>query len=95
MYASPEQTKRESELDGRSDIWSLGVIMFQALSLLYDVPFDPIEIRLGATKVPDIRDHAVGAVPEGLARIVMKALRLDPAERWQSALEMQVGLVPT
>ena len=40
-------THMQSRLDGRSDIWSVGVLLYQMDTLLVDAPFDPVDIRNG------------------------------------------------
>jgi serine/threonine-protein kinase len=89
MYSSPEQTRRKSKLDGRSDIWGVGVIMYQLFSLLVDVPFDPVELLLNRQVVPPLSLHArTTPLSPSMEALVMRALEVDPARRWQSAEEM-------
>ena len=88
MYSSPEQTRKKSKLDGRSDIWSAGVMLYQMFSLLVDVPFDPVEIVINQTVVPPLSLHTVTPLSAHMHHIVMKALEVDPANRWASAEEM-------
>jgi len=92
MYSSPEQTRKNAKLDGRSDIWSCGVILYQMLSLLVDVPFDPVEIVLGRSSVPPLSRHTRTPLSEHMHGIVMRALEVDPSKRWQSAEEMCAAL---
>ncbi len=88
-YMSPEQTKSE-ELDARTDIFSLGVVLYQLLcgqlpfkgndvhSLLYAIAHSP------AIPPQEIKPD----VPLRLARIAAKALAKKPAERYQRASDM-------
>lgn len=87
MYSSPEQVRRKYKLDGRSDIYSVGVILYQMLSLCEDVPFDPIDINLGQV-IPDIREYTVTPITDHMANIVMKALCKYPHDRWNTAEQM-------
>lgn len=64
--------------------------MYQTLTLLFEVPFDPVEIRQGAS-VPDIRLHSKTAISDYMADIVMKALEHPPENRWTTAELMRVG----
>ena len=92
-YMAPEQGLGEQG-DERSDLYSLGVILFQFLTgrLPYDAE-TPLAVVLKHVNepVPSLLDHAPQASPE-LDRIVRKALAKDPDERYQSAAEMAEDL---
>jgi len=88
-YASPEQTQGQVErLDQRSDVYSLGAILYHILTgrAPTDRPGVSLEELLddtihGRIVVP----HRVqSALPRGLSAIAMKALALDPANRYQT-----------
>lgn len=88
-YMSPEQI-RGQEVDARSDLWSLGVVLFEML--FGRTPFggeNAVE-RLAAIlyEEPSIPDDA----PPELSRILLKALRKKPDERYQSAEEVGAEL---
>ena len=88
-YMAPEQGLGEPG-DERSDLYSLGVILFQFLT--GRLPFDaetPLAVVLKHVNepVPSVRTLAPH-VPEELERIVGKSLAKDPDERYQSANEM-------
>src|SRR5262249_34272683 len=75
-------------LDARSDIWSLGVVMYRALTgrLPYDAPGFAILVGQGRTAPPtpiDRRD-----VPRRLAAVVQRALSMDRAQRFPSVTAM-------
>ncbi len=92
-YMSPEQCLGEA-IDRRSDIFGLGIVLYElatvrrlfkgtndfiTMSMISGAP-----IPLPSTKWPEI--------PPGLEAIIMKALARDPAERYQTALEMRGAL---
>ncbi len=93
-YLSPEQAKGERNVDHRSDLYSVGVILWEAAAghvpfdgetfneLLFKIVLEPIPPL--ASAVPDIDPH--------FAAIVEKSMARDPAARFQSASEMQEAL---
>ena len=94
-YMSPEQTlAKRVEVDHRADIWALGVILYEILTLrrpfdgknqhqiVYEICFkEPVPLQRRNAKVP--RD---------LVTICQKALEKDPAKRYQSAVEFEQDL---
>jgi serine/threonine protein kinase len=91
VYAAPEQTTSDADLDGRADVFSLGVLLWSSLTgkVLYQAGEDRTMIY--ARDVP--RPSAIGRRPPAiLDSIVLKALALDPAERFASAEEMAHAL---
>jgi tetratricopeptide (TPR) repeat protein len=87
-YMSPEQARGE-EADARSDVWALGIVMFEMLT--GSVPFRGTyqEATFHAIKNEPLPSLRAGRpdTPELLERIVMKALEKDPAQRFQTARE--------
>jgi len=88
-YMSPEQVER-SPVDRRTDIWSLGIVLYEMLTR--QVPFKG-DYKLAVehsilTEDPESIIHLNKEVPESLDRIVKKALEKDPAQRHQSMGEM-------
>ena len=96
-YMSPEQV-RNLPLDARSDLYSLGITLFEMLSGRVPFPrtdtdseFDILKAHVEATPV-SIRTLN-SAIPAALAATVAKALEKDPAQRWQTAAEFRDALV--
>jgi serine/threonine-protein kinase len=94
-YMSPEQG-RGDPLDGRSDLYSLGVVLFELLT--DKLPFEddtPTKVLLRHINdpVPDPRAVAPQrSIPDELAEIALRALTKDPAARFQSAAEFEAAL---
>jgi serine/threonine protein kinase/Flp pilus assembly protein TadD len=85
-YMSPEQARGDS-VDGRTDLWSLGVVLYEMLTkqrpFRGDYPQAVIYSILNESPVPvgELREEA----PEALEQVVEKLLQKDPAERYQDA----------
>ncbi len=95
-YISPEQTGRVQRIaDQRSDIYSIGIIIFQLLTGA--VPFrgrNPLHILDGhLAKVPEFPEELLGSLPSGLRRIVLKALEKNPEARYWSASGLLADLL--
>jgi serine/threonine protein kinase len=94
VYMSPEQCRADTVLDRRSDLYSIGTLLYQ--------------LTTGRTPFTGETDYAVlnqivnvdappprsflPTYPEALERIVLRALARDPAQRFASALELQGAL---
>jgi len=92
-YFSPEQARGE-ETGPKSDLYSLGVVLYEAVS--GHLPFqgdNPITIALKHLQdTPLSLRRENPAIPPRLEEIILKALAKDPAQRFQSAREMQQAL---
>ncbi|MFK8003043.1 MAG: serine/threonine protein kinase [Polyangiales bacterium] len=94
-YCSPEQA-RAQPLDGRSDVFALGIVMWEALTLR------PLFQRSSPAEILAAHTQPVASpliyrpeIPPALANIVLRALQTDPSERFQSALEMAEAIRAT
>ena len=86
-YMSPEQAAGDREIDGRSDIYSLGVVAYQMLTgeLPFHAPTVPgILMKHIMEHAPLITDRRPD-LPEDLAACVMRSLEKDPEDRWPTA----------
>lgn len=92
-YMAPEQLGGK-EIDGRSDIYSIGIIMFQIFT--GRLPFDaksPIEIITAHLKAHFPRpSQIVTGFPDGLEKIILRALKKEPEARYQSVEELLQAL---
>lgn len=89
-YMSPEQALGEKNLDGRCDIYSLGVVLFEALS--GQLPFKadtPMGVAVAHINqpVPSLLERNPN-LPPMFERVIRKALDKDPAKRFQTAGEL-------
>ena len=94
-FMSPEQAAGEVDLDGRTDLYALGVLGW--LMLTAALPFtgdSPAEVAaMHATMdAPPLARFARGAPPD-LVQAIERCLRRDPGERWRHARELHDALV--
>jgi len=88
-YMPPEQVDGE-EVDQRSDIYSLGVILYEMVT--GRVPFEgdtPLSIAMKQkSKMPEDPKEINSQIPEDLARLILKCLEKDKEKRYQKAEEL-------
>ena len=86
-YMSPEQAAGDREIDGRSDIYSLGVVGYQMLAgeLPFSAPTVPgILLKQITEQAPNLKDRSP-TCPEDLSSCVMRSLEKEPEARWPTA----------
>jgi serine/threonine protein kinase len=86
-FMSPEQAAGERDIDGRSDLYSLGVVTYQMLT--GELPFSApsvagILMKQITEPAPDLRIKRPD-IPEDLALAVARCLEKDPSNRWPTA----------
>ena len=97
-YMSPEQVmgKKSGEIDGRSDLYSLGIVMYRMLT--GELPFQAettVEMILQHLNTPPRPPHHLKpelAIPEAVSTIVMKALEKDREKRYATGAEMAAAI---
>ncbi len=94
QYLSPEQARGE-RVDSRSDIYSLGCVLYEILA--GEPPFtgdSPVAVAYQHVREEPTAPSLVNPdVPDDLDSIVLKALSKNPANRYQTAAEMRADLV--
>ncbi len=95
-YMSPEQLRDSSSVDGRSDVWALGVILHELLSGHH--PFEAanqaaVGARIACGRALPLTDHWPDA-PPSVAAIVARAIAVDPADRFATVGELAEALEP-
>jgi putative nucleotidyltransferase with HDIG domain len=90
-YMSPEQCSGGAEIDGRSDIYSLGVVMYQMLAgkLPFEAPSGREMMVAHLVKDPP---PLHGTVSPGLGAIVHRMLQKDPAARFATMRDVRAAL---
>ena len=93
-YMSPEQAAGDREIDGRSDLYSLGILGYQMLT--GEPPFTagstPAMLVKHISELPIPVDQRRSDVPPDLARSVMTLLEKDPSRRFPSAAALVAAL---
>ncbi|HEY0079582.1 MAG TPA: protein kinase [Pyrinomonadaceae bacterium] len=92
-YMSPEQA-RGKEVDERTDIWSLGVVLYEMIAGRLPFAGETVPDVLGLIlhKEPPPLTHLGTHIPAELDRIVTKALRKDKEERYQVVKDLGLDL---
>jgi serine/threonine-protein kinase len=94
IYMSPEQCHDAGEVDHRSDIYSMGCVMFTMLT--GRPPFDGLKLGLlivaHLREAPPLAASRVPAIPDVVEQIVQRCLQKSPADRFASMTELAQAL---
>jgi serine/threonine protein kinase len=94
-YMSPEQVKGSRDIDRRTDIYSLGMTIYEMLTGRN--PFEKsesefsIQKRIVEGKIPSPKNYNAG-IPGQLIKFILKAIEKDPDKRFQNISEMEEAL---
>jgi hypothetical protein len=97
MYRSPEQVTHASTPDARSDVYSLSMVLYEALSGKLPLPRCATESELLTTLVTHESEPLTAAAPwldPKLCRVVERGLEREPGRRWPSLAELGDALAP-
>jgi serine/threonine-protein kinase len=96
LYMSPEQMRSPKDVDAQTDIWALGVILFELMTgraaFLADTVME-LAIRIANEPTPPIRSFRPD-VPLALEAIVAKCLEKDRRLRYRNIAELALALLP-
>jgi serine/threonine-protein kinase len=93
---APEQIRAARDVDGRADIWALGVTLYQLLAQV--PPFNTESLMVLITLVTmeqptPLAEHRPD-VPAGLAAVIMQCLEKDRTRRWPNVAALAAALAP-
>ena len=96
VYMSPEQIRASKDIDCRTDIWSIGCVLYELLT--GKAAFDaPSLTQLSATILeqhPELPSTEHPEIPKEIDAIVVKCLEKNPKDRYQNVAELAMALYP-
>jgi serine/threonine protein kinase len=87
-FVSPEQVEARPEIDGRADLYSLGVILYRMVTGRKPFYGSRSELLDAHLKQQPPRPSQFAHVAPGMEAIILKLLAKDPADRFQTAREL-------
>jgi serine/threonine protein kinase len=96
IYMSPEQIRAAKDIDARTDIWSLGCVLYELLTnrLAFDAStVTEVTAAILERETPSLRS-ARPDVPEELEIVIQRCLAKQPGQRFQNVSELAIALAP-
>lgn len=95
LYMSPEQMRSSRDVDARSDVWALGVVLYELLTRRWPFEAESMpELCLKVVSDPPLPITAYRDVPPLLVEVIAKCLEKDPLKRYANAAELAAALEP-
>jgi serine/threonine protein kinase len=96
LYMSPEQMRSAKTVDARTDIWSIGIILYELLTgqgpFLADTITALCSLVLQTEPPPPVAPNA--SIPDALKAVVMRCLSKDREQRYANVEQLAAALVP-
>jgi eukaryotic-like serine/threonine-protein kinase len=94
FYMSPEQMESPRSVDARTDIWSLGIVLYQLLTA--EVPFNgetlpQVCVNVATRPAPSLR-RSRPDVPTGLETVLLRCLEKEPSKRFSTVAALAAAL---
>ena len=95
-YMAPEVIGQKDGIDGRSDLYAMGCILYELLTgtppFMADSMIDPLRLHLDQAPVPPSIGHP-GSIPADLEAVIMRAIAKDPTKRQPDAAHLRRELL--